>query len=55
MDEIEDIFEWLDELSLFKRKAKLAQNIPASAADGVIVAEIIHTIYPKMIQVCRRR
>lgn len=51
IDDAEDILNWLDELQLFKRKAKLTQNIPAAAADGVIVAEIIHAVYPKIIQV----
>jgi hypothetical protein len=51
MDGAEDVLDWLDELQLFKRKAKLTQNIPAAAADGVMVAEIIHAIYPKIIQV----
>lgn len=51
IDDAADILDWLDELQLFKRKAKFMQNIPAAAADGVIVAEIINAIYPKIIQV----
>lgn len=51
MSQIDDILEWIDNLKLYKRKISLNRNISAAIADGVIIAEIIHTIYPKLIQV----
>lgn len=51
MSQIDDILEWMDILKLNKRKILLNRNIPAAIADGVLIAEIIFTIYPKLIQV----
>ncbi len=48
---IDDLLEWFDSLELPKRKASFLRNIPASVADAVLVAEIIHSVYPKLLQV----
>mmetsp|Transcript_8957 Transcript_8957/g.13466 ORF Transcript_8957/g.13466 Transcript_8957/m.13466 type:complete len:541 (+) Transcript_8957:105-1727(+) len=46
-----DIADWLEELGLEKRKVNFTKNVPAACADGVLVADIIHAMYPKMIQI----
>ncbi len=51
---IDDLLEWFDSLDLPKRKANFLRNIPASVADAVLVAEIIHSVYPKLLQVRER-
>jgi hypothetical protein len=45
-----DLIKWLDNLGLEKRKNDFLKNIATAIADGVLVAEIIHCIYPKLIQ-----
>jgi branched-subunit amino acid transport protein len=50
-DSADDILEWLDQLQLPKRKQNFLKNIPASVADCVLVADIIHVVFPKIIQV----
>jgi hypothetical protein len=47
----DDLVGWLDDLQLSKRKASFMKNIPASMADGVLVAEVIAVVFPKIIQV----
>jgi hypothetical protein len=47
----DDLVEWLDALQLSKRKSSFLKNIPASMADGVLVAEVISIVFPKIIQV----
>ena len=48
----DDINSWLDDLGLHRQKLALNKNIALSVADAVLVAEIIHGKYPKLIQVC---
>jgi hypothetical protein len=48
---IDDISDWFDELGLQRRKNALRKNISAAVADAVVVAEIVHTYYPKLVQV----
>ena len=48
----EDINTWLDELGLHRQKLMLNKNIGLAVADAVLIAEIIHAKYPKLIQVC---
>lgn len=47
----EDINTWLDELGLHRQKLMLNKNIGLAVADAVLIAEIIHAKYPKLIQV----
>ena len=44
-----DLVQWLEELGLEKRKVDFQKNISTAIADGVLVAEIIHCVYPKLI------
>jgi hypothetical protein len=45
-----DLVQWLADLGMEKRKADFLKNISTAVADGVLVAEIIHCVYPKLIQ-----
>lgn len=45
-----DLVQWLNELGLQKRKAEFLKNIATAIADGVLVAEVINCVYPKLIQ-----
>jgi hypothetical protein len=46
-----DLSDWLESLALHQRLTLLNRNITAGMADGVIVAEIVDCIYPKIVQV----
>jgi hypothetical protein len=50
-ESVDDILEWFDQLQLLKRKQSFLKNVPASIADCVLVADIIHAVFPKIIQV----
>ena len=45
-----DLVQWLQDLGLEKRRNDFLKNISTAIADGVLVAEIIHGVYPKLIQ-----
>jgi hypothetical protein len=45
-----DLVQWLGDLGMDKRRADFLKNISTAMADGVLVAEIIHSVYPKLIQ-----
>jgi hypothetical protein len=45
-----DILNLLDGYGLSSRKAAFQKNVPAAFASGVVTAEIIHSCYPKLIQ-----
>ena len=45
-DELNQIYAWVDEIPLSRPK----KNITRDFSDGVMVAEIIHNYYPKLVE-----
>ncbi len=47
----EDIAGWLNELSLFRRLETLQKNLLLGFIDGTLVAEVIASTYPRLVEV----
>jgi len=45
-EELNSIYAWVDEIPLSRPK----KNITRDFSDGVMVAEIIHNYYPKLVE-----
>ena len=46
-DEIRMIYEWVDDFEFSKQK----KNITRDFSDGLLIAEIIHSFYPHLVEV----
>ena len=46
-DELNQIYNWVDEIPLSRPKKNIARDF----ADGVLVAEIVHHFLPKLVEI----
>ena len=46
-EELDELYEWVDKFTLSRPKKNIARDF----SDGILVAEIVNEIYPKMADI----